>query len=75
MDVDENEINSTTYLADLVRCENTRSCITRLMQSENAKDAVDTNLYPIGKLKFINNLKNHKIYQVKLYNLVHHVNP
>ena len=50
MDVDETEINSTTYLADLVRCENTRSCINRLMQSKNAKEAVDTNLYPIGKI-------------------------
>ena len=48
MEIDENEINSTTYLADLVRCENTRSCIDRLMRSDNAKEAVDTNLYPIG---------------------------
>lgn len=51
MDIDEKEVNSTTYLADLVRCENTRSCITKLMQSKNAKEAVDTNLYPIGKIK------------------------
>jgi hypothetical protein len=51
MDVDEEEINSTTYLADLVRCENTKSCINRLMTSKNAKEAVDTNLYPIGNYK------------------------
>ena len=51
MDVDYTDVNATTYLADLVRCENTKSCITRLLQSEHAKEAVNTNLYPIGKLR------------------------
>ena len=48
MDIDYEDINATTYLADLVRCENTKSNIAKLLLSENAKEAVSTNLYPIG---------------------------
>ena len=49
MDIDFNDINATEYLADLVQCENTSFCIEQLLLSDNAKEAVNSNLFPIGK--------------------------
>ena len=48
MDIDYEDVNATTYLADLVRCENIKSNIKKLLQSNHGKEAVNTNLYPIG---------------------------
>ena len=50
MDVDFNETNATAFLANLVNCENIEANIEKLMNSKYAKDAVNTNLFPIGKL-------------------------
>ena len=53
MDVDFNETNATAFLADLVNCENTEANIKKLINSINAKEAVNTNLFPIGKIIII----------------------
>ena len=48
MDIDFNNVNPTEYLADLVQCENTSYCIEQLLLSDNAKETVNSNLYPLG---------------------------
>jgi hypothetical protein len=46
---DDKQINPSRFMADFVKCENTKEVIKKLLASEVAKEGVDHNLYPLSK--------------------------
>jgi hypothetical protein len=51
MEIDENSVNSSTYLANCILFDNKIENVKKLLESENAKYAVDCSFVPLGKLK------------------------